>query len=94
MKKVLLTGLGSEQKFNYTDDDACQEKLGETEYHLIFNEGELRVRVGEQEAHKVVQYMFKVGEEEEEVPGKYNGQSFSNLVVAEDGTDEDGIDQI
>ena len=60
MKKMILTGLGSEQRFDRTPAGNVDnfEKLGVTEFYLVFNDGELRVKVPEEAAHTVVQFMY------------------------------------
>ena len=100
MKKMILTGLGSEQKFSSIHEDdgtTHHEKTGSAEYYLVFNDGELRVPISEEAAHVVVQHMYgTTSESKEEEEGSDNGQSFT--VPEEDegegGVDEDGVDQI
>jgi len=89
MKKMLLTGLGSEQRFGHTPNS--------TEYYLVFNDGELRVPVSEDAAHVVVKCMYgSSGLEEsrtvvEESPVSLEEDSDAG---SDTGSDEDGIDQI
>ena len=95
MKKMILTGLGSEQDFTSV------KKL-ETKYYLVFNDGELRVPVSEEAAQVVVQAMYggqeQAGEEEEseeeeqEAEPEHHHHSWGN--GHGDVTDEDGIDQV
>jgi hypothetical protein len=84
MKKMSLTGLGSEQKFGHTTNG--------TEFYLVFNDGELRVPISEEAAHVVVRCMYGSPDlvdsptvvEESPTPSEESGG----------GSDEDGIDQI
>lgn len=52
MKKMILTGLATEQSF---------DNGGEARYFLVFNNGELRVPITEEAAEIVVAEMVKEG---------------------------------
>jgi hypothetical protein len=98
MKKMVLTGLGSEQKFNSIPEDdgtTRHEKLGSAEFYLVFNEGELRVPVSEEAAHVVVQHMYGSGTQEHEEPQEAQDDSPAlSPPDSDNGSDEDGVDQI
>jgi hypothetical protein len=99
MKKMILTGLGSEQKFNsiHEDDGTTRhEKLGSADYYLIFNDGELRVPVSEAAAHVVVQHMYSEDQEPQEAAPPQEDEESSSPPEGEGegGVDEAGVDQI
>jgi hypothetical protein len=52
MKKMILTGVGSEQRFS---QDGLSE---ETDYYLVFNGGDLRVSIAEEALQAVIQHMY------------------------------------
>jgi hypothetical protein len=88
MKTMILTGLGSEQRFTSNGE-------GETLYYLVFNEGELRVQIPEEAAHVVVKHMYGGQSPEQEEPGNEGMLSVPEPGYESDtGSDEDGIDQI
>ncbi len=106
MKKMILTGAGSEQRFL-----SERESQGES-YFLVFNDGELRIPVGADVLQMVIEHMYGADrlaadheqneevrqeepedqEEPEEVPYA------SAFGLGRNGrgpvTDEDGVDQV
>lgn len=81
MKRMVLTGLATEQSFN-DPKPRC---------FLIFNDGELKVQVSEEAAEIVVKEMYsevsynEPTTEEETYETTYDNNSYE---------DEDGIDQV
>jgi hypothetical protein len=102
MKKMLLTGLGSEQRFDRIPAGEVDsfERSGDTEYYLVFNDGELRVPIHEEAVRVVVQFMYgdavsPLKEAQTEPPdGDDSPSSSAPEGEGEGGTDEDGVDQI
>ncbi len=100
MKKMILTGIGSEQQF------ASNGLVSGSEYYLVFNNGELRVPVNQEAIQGLIEYMYgqqsegeevEEGEESEErdevktqsMPWGFRPQNGHGEV-----TDEDGVDQV
>lgn len=100
MRKILLTGMSSEQSF-IPDENNGHTKLGPTRFHLVFNDGELHVPVSQEAVASVLEYMTEGerGEPQyaEEAPEKqaapaptvYNEEDDPSAV-----TDESGVDQV
>lgn len=63
MKKMVLTGMGTEQRF--TEDGASDE----TDYYLVFNNGELRLPTTEEAARQVIKFMYGHSTEDDEDDG-------------------------
>ncbi len=87
MRQMVLTGLGSEQRFNHES----LAPAGAAEYFLIFNDGELRVPVSEEAAKIVVQAMYGSNGESPPVfdpptPTSSNGES--------DFVEDDGVPSV
>ena len=104
MKKMVLTGLGSEQRFDAPKTEGETFSPQDTVFYMVFNGGELRVPVSEEAAHIIVKFMYgeapqvesqePMGVEEEESSTPSNGHRFASDEPSGMGTDEDGIDQV
>lgn len=96
MKKMILTGLGTEQKFSEGHPPA-------TEFYLVFNDGELRVPISEEAAQIVVRAAYGVEDNEEEEPEENEPPEEPRVEELNPGwrrasgngvSDEDGVDQV
>ncbi len=101
-KKMVLTGIGSEQEFSDN---------GKSHYFLVFNHGELRVPTSEDVMQTIVQFMYgqepshvEQTEEQEDEPEEEQAEEDTELPyastfgVGRNGqglvTDEDGVSQV
>lgn len=94
MKPMMLTGLATEQSF---------ETDGQSQFLLVFNNGEFRIPVPEETVQAVIQVMYGSSEDlapKENVTPQANGNGHSYPLGATrthsdyDTADEDGVDQI
>ncbi len=105
MKKLVLTGAGSEQKFRHQG-----ESWGES-YFLVFNDGELRVPISAEALQTVIEHMYSAdrGVEDAATPESQESDEEWQRRAKEvpyasafghgrnghgDVTDEDGVDQV
>lgn len=84
MKKMLLTGLATEQSFTNPNPQCF----------LIFNDGEFKVPVTQEAAELVVAQMYTKEEEPNEVEDRYEHIDSAEFGRFENNSDEDGIDQV
>lgn len=89
MKTMILTGLGTEQKFESLIKD--RNPLEDIEYFLIFNHGQVRVPVTKEAAEIVVKEMYGSTEEDAPQIDERNDQVSDDEEML---ADEDGVSSI